>query len=164
MNVQELQSALKRLEKIYSGGGAVKQADSLASLIESLEGHLDCSVDDFVERVSAEFAGKKPVDAPKTVAANDGVVRQHVEALFASGTNRELFDQAFNALKASATAKAAECFEIANVYKNRPTGGTYRYKFTSKNKALEFIFETYITRAQEESKAGIIARITKWAS
>jgi hypothetical protein len=83
------------------------------------------------------------------------------------GTDRAGFDHVFAALTGDAAVKSAECFAIANRYKKDPASDNddpYVFKFASKREAFDFIYDTYIRRAQVEIKVGIIDRITRWAT
>ncbi len=163
MNIKELQNALRLLEAMYASGGARKQAESVSTLIEALEGHHEQSVEAFVE--GARHLNDDSLRIPsKAKAINGEAVSRHVDSLFAAGVARDRFDAAFVALKSDPLAKIGECVEVANIYKNRPTNGTFKYKFESRTKALDFIFDTYLGRAQDESKAGIIDKLAKWAT
>ena len=165
MEIRELQSALRQLEALYASGGARKQAESLSELIGAMDGHADQSVETFVEETKRKLGATSKSASKAAALSTDGeVVDRHVNRLFAAGTDRGHFDTAFTALKSDDSAKAPECSEIASVYKNRPTNGTYKYRFDSRAKALEFVYDTYLGRAEDDSKSSIIDRMTKWAT
>lgn len=165
MNVRELQDALRKLENVYELGGSKKQAGSVAAVVKSIDGDPDLSVDELIAQIRRKLSASEG-DAADVAARKPevpAVVDQYARRLAEAGTDRSQFDELFAKLKSDPAAKAVECFAIANRYKNDPIDGKYVFKFGSKREALDFIFDTYIGRAQAESKAGIIDRITKWA-
>lgn len=158
MNVKELQDALRTLETAFEGAGAAKQARELGNLILALDGHADKSIEAFAEEATAKL-NPKPL-----VAVEAATVDVHAERLLAAGTDRQRFDEAFSALKSDKAVKIAEVTEIARRYRNQPTGATHPYKFDSKTKALDFIFATYMSRADAENRLNIIDQMTRWAN
>lgn len=166
MNVRELQETLLKLEDVYASAGATKQASSIAMLAKTIGGRPDLSVDDLISEIRLKLSVSGLIGASKNnePALNAAIVDQYSELLALAGTDRTEFDRVFAALKGEAAVKSNECFAIANRYKNDPINASFLFKFSSKREALDFIFDTYIGRAQAESKAGIIDRITNWAT
>jgi hypothetical protein len=164
MNVRELQDVLHKLEDVYASAGAKKQAGSVAALAKSLDGNPELSIDELVanirQKLSSSSSGKPVAETVIDLA----LVAEYAAGLASAGTDRAGFDQVFEQMKIDPAVKIAEIYAIANRYKNDPTDGKFVFKFTSKREALDFIFDTYIGRAQAESKAGIIDRITRWAT
>ena len=166
MNVRELQDVLLKLEGVYASAGATKQAGSIAMLAKTIGGRPELSVDELISEIRLKLSVGGPVGTlvSKEPALNAAIVADYSERLVLAGTDRTQFDHAFTALKNDINVKSNECFAIANRYKNQPINGSFLFTFSSKREALEFIFDTYIGRAQAESKAGIIDRITNWAT
>jgi len=49
---------------------------------------------------------------------------------------------------------------IANGFLNKPTGGTHQFQFKTADAAYKAIRRVFVERAQDESKARIIKRMT----
>ena len=77
--------------------------------------------------------------------------------LLAAKTNQTIFNGIFEHVKSLPKDRV---IDIANDYLNRPTSGTHRFKFPTKDKALKAIRGMFVERAQEESKRKIIDRMT----
>jgi hypothetical protein len=166
MNVRELQAVLRMLEEIYTVGGAKKQAESIAVLRGALVGDPEMPVDRLFEEIRLKLSGTG-IDLEKSkqpASANREVVERYARLLSDAGTARDQFDQAFGAMKDDPSVRSAECFAIANRYKNDLVDEAFEFKFDTKKEAVDFIFDTFIGRAQAQSKAGIIERVTKWAN
>ncbi len=163
MNVKELQDALRTLESAFNAGGASKQAREISDLIAALDSHADTSLEEFAEAASSRMQPKRRSEARDNEVSME-VVAAHTDCLFAAGNDRALFDQAFGNLKSDKMAKFGEVTEIARRYRNQPTGATHPYKFDSKTKALDFIFATYMSRADAENRLNIIDQMTRWAN
>lgn len=154
MHVKELSEALATLREIYEVGGTSKTAKEISNLIEQLAPHADKTVEALVEQM-------RPIDAKLDVVVCD-VAAFHANALLAAGANEDQYHQAFRAMKADRNVKTPEIVEIANRYKNAPLGETFRYKFDTRKKAEDFIFDTFLGRAQAVSKFEVIDRMFKW--
>lgn len=164
MNIRELQDTLQLLERMYAAGGANKQAQEISDVVQALGKHGDMTVEQFIEQVGPQLAAETSTSRSKREPAiDDRAVSRHVTDLLAALTDRTAFDAAFAAMKADRDVRIAEAGEIANGYKNTPSGADHRYRFVSKSAAFNFIFETYISRSQFDSKMDIIDRMTKWA-
>ena len=164
MNVRELQDVLRKLEAVYVSGGAKKQAGSVAALAKAIDGTPEMSIEQLIDEIRLKLSINVSIEGSRSQIIDEGLVDAFAKRLAAVGTDRRSFDILFAELKGSPVVRAAECSAIANRYRNDPTGGTYVFKFSSKLEAQEFIFDTFIGRAQAESKAGIIDRMTKWAA
>ena len=160
MNVGELKAVLKRLEDLYSAGGASSVAKDLRSVVELLEGHESESLDEFIADTQTLIS--KPES--KVPEFNEAVARKYAQALLDAGIDEQRFKAALDVLDSDASASTAEWVEIANLYRNAPTGGTHRYKFASVKAARNAILDTFGGRLESASKRGIIERITQWAS
>lgn len=163
MNVGELQTVLKDLEAVYEAGGAKKQASSIAQLSKALLGDAEMPVEQMVAALRAKLAGEAE-SAPASTGTNNNLVENYARSLSEVGTDRPSFDRVFAALQNDKLVKLQEAVDVANRYMNDPISGQYVMRFETKRKAFDFIFSTYIERAQEESKLGIIDRMTRWAS
>jgi len=167
MKVGELKSVLKRLEDLYRAGGASSAAKDLCAVAELLEGHETESLDQFIAETKALIDETiASVDKPKSGAArlNSALAKTHAQALLDAGTDEDPFNAALDLLDKDVSITAAEWVEIANIYRNAPTGGTHRYKFASIKAARNAILDTFGGRLESTSKRGIIERITQWAS
>ena len=163
MNVKELQEALRLVEQMYAAGGAQKQASEVHGLVSALDPHGGKSVEDFVREMGA-LLDSKPAAKRSVIGFDEAIVGRHTAALLDAATDRSKFDAAFSAVKADKAVKIAEMGEIANRFKNTPSGASHRYSHASKTAAADFIFDTYIERAQFESKMSAIERMTRWAT
>jgi hypothetical protein len=167
MNVTELKAVLHRLEELYVAGGASAAAKDLRSIAALLEGHEEKSLDAFISETrtlldqpkSAPTAAKVPV-----AAANDALVTSYVERLLGAGVDQGLFEPILAEFDKDKRASRHEWFAVANGYRNRPTSGTFEFKFKSIPEARKFIRDTFIERHAAVSKREAIERLTKWAS
>lgn len=101
---------------------------------------------------SAPEGSSAPVEKP---AAGHPIAGQLLDA----GIDQAKFDPIFATLS---KFPKAELDTIANEYRNRPAGGTYRFKFKSKAEALKSIRDVFIERHEAASKRAVIERLTKW--
>ncbi len=165
MNVTELKTVLKRLEELYAAGGAGPAAKDLRSIAGLLDGHEDKSVDAFIEETRSLLDQPK-VAAPKApkALANVSLVASYVERLLGAGIDQAQFEAVLAELDSDKRTSRIEWFAIANGYRNRPTSGTFEFKFNSIPEARKSVRDTFIERHEAASKRGIIERLTKWAS
>jgi hypothetical protein len=167
MNVTELKAVLHRLEELYVAGGASAAAKDLRSIAALLEGHEEKSLDAFIceTRTLLDQPKSATAVAKATVAAsNDALVASYVERMLAVGTDQAKFEPILAELDKDKHASRHEWFAIANGYRNRPTSGTFEFKFKSIPEARKFIRDTFIERHAAVSKREAIERLTKWAS
>ncbi|MEQ1650199.1 MAG: hypothetical protein ABL898_16590 [Hyphomicrobiaceae bacterium] len=166
MLVRDFQEVLLRLEEVYIAGGANKPAKSVRTLIDALAEHLEKTVDQFVADARGKMAPEMSELVSKLQAEtfDDRIVSQYATELAKIGCNQVLFEAAITRLKSDSQVKNPEAFAIANRYRNEPTQSDVEFRFSSKREALNFIYETFLTRAQDENKAGIIDRLTRWVT
>ena len=163
MNIRAFRSLLERLEKLYALAGANGPAKDFRSVSSLLDGHEHKTVDAFVAdtkaAVAAEHGGaeRAPID-------NDSIVSQHAQRLLDAGTNQEAFEHALATLDGDRHADKTAWFDIANRYRNQPSGATYVRKFKSIKDARQDIRDVFLERFDTQSKRGTIARLTKRAS
>jgi len=160
MNVGELKAVLKQLEELYRAGGASSAAKDLHAVAELLEGHESESLEKFIDDTRAAIS--KPES--KVPEFNEAIVTKYAQALLDAGIDEQRFKAALDILDGDSSASKVEWAEIANRYRNAPTGGTHQYKFTSVKAARNAILDTFGGRLESVSKRGIIERITHWAS
>jgi hypothetical protein len=154
MNVRELQDALALIEKTYVAGGAKSQAKEVKALLNSMDGHADISVDEFVDLIEKGLANDGPADLIEVVTAG----------LFSAGTDSGQFQRHLDQIRVDKRVGLSEASVIANRYKNQLSGGQYVFKFKSKKEAFDFIYDTFLGRALGESKMKAIDALHRQAS
>jgi len=164
MNVTELKAVLKRLEELYSAGGASGAAKDLRTIAGLLDGHEAKSLDTFIEETRSLLDQSKAAPARAKPNTNEQLVAGYSNRLIEAGTDQAHFEPILAELDMDKRTTRAEWFAIANRYRNAPTGGTFEFKFKSIPEARKFIRDTFIERHAALSKRGVIERLTKWAS
>lgn len=89
-------------------------------------------------------------------------VDDHVNNLFAAGTDHGKFTEAMDKIKSDKSLKSNDYNQILSNYRNKPTGGTYQYKSKNIEHAHRQIFDTFIERKESEEKRAILDKINKW--
>jgi len=160
MSVAELKRVLERIRELYASAGANHAAADFERLLATLDGHEDQTIDEFVEQTSellALTAARKP---KKRLDAGSPVVEEHAQRLLAAGVSQSAFNAAMSKLRNDTRVGEVELFAVANRYLNDPTGGTFEFEFKSSNSAYRAIKRMFVERAQDDSKARIIKRMT----
>lgn len=158
MLVGELKSVLERLEQLYRAGGAKGAANDVRAVTKLLEGHEADSLDAFIAETKALIGKSEPSPA----RLNEKAAKSYGEALLEAEIDQERFQATLSVMDNDASLGLAEWQEIANIYRNAPTGSTHRYKFTSIKAARNAILDTFGERLESASKRDIIERITQW--
>ncbi len=161
MDVKELRAALERIESLYAAAGSTAAAKDLRSVADLLEGYEEKRVETFIAETK-EILDKPAATRTSTVDLER--VTRHADQLLAADIDQVAFDKALGQLDADPLVRKGEWAAIANRYRNAPTNGTYVYKFKSNKEARAAIRDAFIERYEADSKRGIIARITQWAS
>lgn len=159
MEIRELRKVFDRLRRMYAAAGAKGPANDLSKVAKVLEGHEHRSVETFVTETKSRLAALEP---PAT-DTDQGAVVSYTRRLLAADTNQPEFDIVFRELKMDKEVTKSTLDAIANRYRNDPTSGTYVFKFKTRNSALQAIRDTFIERAEGESKRGIIEKITRFS-
>lgn len=159
MKVESLQRVLQRLADLYRAGGATSEADDVKKVVEALTTHADKSVKEFVDET------KKELKAPSASNKRDldlDTFAQHSERLLNAAIDRNAFDQAFSLLDADKALSKLEIFSIANIYLNRPSGGSHVFKFDTAREAKARIKRVFAERLDVQRKNKSIEKLTGW--
>lgn len=160
MNVESLQRILQRLAELYGAGGAASEANDVKRVARALDGHGHKLVEEFVEETQKKFK------APATSRQNDPgqeAIADHSQRLLDAATDKQAFEVAFSLLGADRAVSKSEMFAIANVYLNRPSGGSHIFKFKSAKEAKARIRSVFIERLDAQSKKKSIEKLTRWS-
>ena len=161
INVGELKEILERIQDLYALAGANGPAADFKRLITTLAGHEEFSVEQFVEETRTLLGLNADRAKPKKPkGSNEKVVEEHIGRLLNAGVNRSAFDAAMSKLREDARVQRADLSAIANRYLNEPTSGTFEFEFKSDDAAYRAMKRMFVERAQDESKAKIIKRMT----
>ena len=163
ISIGELKEVLEQIQELYALAGANGPAGDFKRLITTLAGHEEESVDEFVEETRSLLGlGAKDEKKPKKkpTGSDEEVVEEHVRRLLRARENKADFEAAMVKLKEDARVQAGELSAIANRYLNEPTGGTFEFEFKSDMAAYRAMKRMFVDRAQDESKARIIKRMT----
>jgi hypothetical protein len=162
MNVGELVEILERIQEVYALAGAKGPAEDFKRLLGTLVGHEQETIDQFVEETRALLNPlvTGSTRKPKRPEANLQVVEEHVRRLLLAGASSSAFEAAMGKLKNDASVRTAELMEITNRYLNDPTGGTFEFDFKTDVAAYRAIKRMFVDRAQDDSKARVIKRMT----
>ncbi len=161
INVGELKEILERIQGLYALAGANGPAADFKRLIATLSGHEESSVEQFVEETRTLLGlGADRPKPKKPEGSNEKIVEEHVRRLLDAEANRPAFDTAVTKLKEDTRVQRADLLAIANRYLNEPTGGTFEFEFKSDDAAYRAMKRMFVERAQDESKAKIIRRMT----
>ena len=87
-------------------------------------------------------------------------IDQHVRRLLAAGENKAAFEVAMASLKDNSRIRKLDLDAIANRFLNEPTAGDHLFEFKTADAAYKAIRRMFVDRAQDESKARIIKRMT----
>jgi hypothetical protein len=160
MNVGELKEVLERIQELYALAGANYAAADFERLLATLAGHEDQTIDEFVEQTRALLGPAAPRRPKKRLEPSSPLVDEHVRRLLSAGVIQSAFNAALSKLKDDVRVNQAELAAIANRYLNDPTGGTFEFEFHSDDGAYRAIKRMFVERAQDDSKARIIKRMT----
>lgn len=160
MNVGELKEVLERIRELYASAGANHAAGDFERLVATLDGHEDQTIDEFVEQMRALLGLVAPRKNKKHFEPSSPVVEEHARRLLAAGVSQSAFNVAMTKLKDDTRVNQAELSAIANRYLNDPTRGTFEFEFKSDSSAYRAIKRMFVERAQDDSKARIIKRMT----
>jgi hypothetical protein len=152
VTIAELRLVLGHLQQLYVSAGANGPAKDLKTFSDALQAHAGKPVDLFVAEVRARLgqAEAKPKARKKAAAEsaprNEDAIGDHVAQLRGAGTDRPMFDQALDRLKADKSLKLPELAEIARQYSDSVT----RYKSISA--AQNDISKAFVRQARFENK------------
>jgi len=162
MNVGELKEILERIQEVYALAGAKGPAEDFKRLLGAFNGHEDETIDQFVEETRALLGPLVTGGSGKSNRqdANEQVIDEHVRRLLHAGASASAFEAAMGKLKNDSRVRSKELIGIANRYLNDPTGGTFEFDFKTDAAAYRAIKRMFVDRAQDDSKARIIKRMT----
>lgn len=159
MKVASLQRMLQRLADLYRAGGATGEADDVKRVVEALAAHSDKSVKEFVNETQKELKGPS---APSQKELDPDTVAQHSERLLDAAIDKNAFDKAFSILEADKAVSKLEIFAIANIYLNRPSGGSHVFRFDTAREAKARIRRVFSERLDVQRKNKSIEKLTGW--
>jgi hypothetical protein len=158
--MKELRRIIDRLRSLYASAGATGAANDLSKVAKSLSDHQNLSVDAFVAETKARLRKR---DVPLTEEIDEDTIESYTRRLLSARMNLREFDTLFAELKTTKALTKPILDAIANRYLNEPSGGDHEFKFKTRAAALQAIKDTFIERAESESKRGIIEKITRFS-
>ena len=150
------------VETLKSTVSVSRDAADFKRLVVMLSGHEDLSIDQFVDetRRLLETPEFETNDGTPKKPVNPKLVEEHVYRLLSAGVSEFAFAAAIGELKRDKRVEKIDLCAIANRYLNEPTGGSFEFDFKSPDAAYRAMKRMFVERAQEESKAKIIKRMT----
>jgi hypothetical protein len=158
--VGEVKAIVERIQEAFALAGATGPASDFKRLASALAGHEEETIDQFVDETLALLSLARADRKPAQGAKSSPAIEQHVRRLFAAGENKTDFEAAMTRLKEDQAIRKADLDAIANRFLNEPTGGNHLFQFKNADAAYRAIRRMFVDRAQDESKARIIKRMT----
>jgi len=152
VTIGELRRVLDNIGHLCASAGANAAAKDIKLLSEALAPHVQSDVVACLSAIQRQLTEAKPkargkgVRTPRTTALNGDTIELHVMALRAAGTDRDMFDTAFETLRGDKSIKSADVAEVARRYVDSVT------KYKSIKAALEDISKAFVRQARFENK------------
>jgi len=160
-SVGEIKALVERIEEAFALAGAKGPAADFRRLASTMEGHEDETIDQFVDQTLALLQlAKRGGTHEEVLDESTPAVDRYVQSLLEAGENKDEFEAALGLLKNDRQIGKSQLDLIANGFLNKPTGGTHRFQFKTADAAYKAIRRVFVERAQDESKARIIKRMT----